>query len=119
MLKQEQGRLVRPVQVIEHQHDGSASRDGGEERRDAIEEYDKAGRSDRAQAERDELQILQEFLPARLTEAELEELARAAIAQSGAQSGKDMGNVMKVLMPQLSGRADGKAAGAAVKKLLG
>jgi uncharacterized protein YqeY len=88
-------------------------------RKDAIEEYEKAGRADRAQAEQDELKILQEFLPEQLGEEELEALAREAIVESGATAAKDMGNVMKVLMPKIAGRADGKAASAAVKKLLG
>jgi uncharacterized protein YqeY len=87
-------------------------------RRDAIEEYEKAGRPERAEAERNELAILQEFLPEQLSDAELETLAREAIAESGATSARDMGNVMKVLMPKIAGRADGKAASAAVKKLL-
>jgi uncharacterized protein YqeY len=88
-------------------------------RRDAIEEFEKAGRPERVQAEQAELAILQEFLPEQLSEGELETLAREAVAESGAASAKDMGNVMKVLMPKIAGRADGKAASAAVKKLLG
>jgi uncharacterized protein YqeY len=88
-------------------------------RKDAIEEYEKAGRADRAQAERDELAILQEFLPEQLSDEDLEGLTREAIAECGATSMKEMGNVMKVLVPKIAGRADGKAASAAVKKLLG
>jgi uncharacterized protein YqeY len=88
-------------------------------RRDAIEEYQKAGRGDRAQTERNELQILQEFLPAQLSDEELETFAREAVAESGATSAKDIGNAMKALMPKIAGRADGKAASAAIKKLLG
>jgi uncharacterized protein YqeY len=88
-------------------------------RRDAMEEYEKAGRPERVESERAELQILQEFLPAQFSEAELEVLAREAIVESGASTAKDMGNVMKVFMPRVQGRADGKAASAAVKKLLG
>lgn len=88
-------------------------------RRDAIDEYTKAGRPDRAESEQAELTLLQEFLPEQLSEAELEGLVQEAIAESGATSAKDMGNVMKALMPKVGGRADGKAASAAVKKLLG
>jgi uncharacterized protein YqeY len=87
-------------------------------RRDAIEEFEKAGRPERVASEQAELAILQEFLPEPLSDAELENLASAAVTESGATSAKDMGNVMKVLMPKIAGRADGKAASAAVKKLL-
>lgn len=87
-------------------------------RRDAIDEYEKAGRADRAEAERTELQVLQEFLPEQLTEEELESLARAAIEQSGAKAMSDMGKVMPLLMPQIAGRADGKQASAIVRRLL-
>lgn len=87
-------------------------------RRDAIEEYSKVNREDRAQLEREELEILQEFLPAQLTDDELEALVREAIGAAGASSPKDMGNVMKVLAPQIQGRADGKTASGLVRQLL-
>ena len=87
-------------------------------RRDAIEEYSKVNREDRAQTEREELEILQEFLPAQLGDAELETEVKAAIAESGATSPKDMGAVMKVLAPKIQGRADGKTASALVRQLL-
>ena len=88
-------------------------------RRDAIEEYEKAGRSDRAQAERDELQVLQEFLPQQLTEDELREIVKEAIAQSGASGAKDMGVVMKAVRPLTAGRADGKLVSEMVRAELG
>lgn len=88
-------------------------------RRDAMEEFEKAGRPERVASEQAELQILQEFLPAQLSDEELEVLAHEAVTESGATGAKDMGNVMKVLMPKIAGRADGKAASAAVRKLLG
>jgi uncharacterized protein YqeY len=88
-------------------------------RRDSIEEFQKVGRAERVEAEQNELAILQEFLPEQLTEEELENLTREAIAESDATSMKEMGAVMKVLVPKIAGRADGKAASAAVKKLLG
>ncbi len=87
-------------------------------RRDAIEEYGKVNREDRAQTEREELEILQEFLPAQLSDAELEAEVKAAISESGATSAKDMGAVMKVLSPKIQGRADGKTASALVRQLL-
>jgi len=88
-------------------------------RRDAIEEYQKAGREDRAQAESAELKVLQEFLPAQLEEAELRQLVAAAVSESGATSAKDMGAVMKALMPKTAGRADGKQVSALVREALG
>lgn len=77
-------------------------------RRDAIAEYVKVDREDRADAERAELVILQEFLPQPLTSEELEALVNAAISESGATKMSDMGAVMKLLVPRTSGRADGK-----------
>lgn len=87
-------------------------------RRDAIEEYEKVGRADRAATEQEELAILQEFLPAPFTAEELEALVRAVIAETGATQPKDMGIVMKSLQPRLAGRADGKTASTLVKQLL-
>jgi len=87
-------------------------------RRDAIEEYEKAGRADRAAGERAELAILQEFLPEQLGEAEIETLARRAIEESGASGPKAMGQVMAALQPQVRGRADGKLVSAVVRRLL-
>ncbi len=87
-------------------------------RRDAIEEYNKAGRPDRAQIEQEELVILQEFLPAQLTTEELEALVAQTVAEAGANSPKDMGAVMKLLTPKIAGRADGRAASETVKRLL-
>jgi uncharacterized protein len=88
-------------------------------RRDAIDEYEKVGRPDRAEMERAELVVLQEFLPAQLSDDELGEIVRAAIAETGATSAKDMGALMKAVMPKVAGRADGKRVNAAVRTLLG
>ena len=87
-------------------------------RRDAIEEYEKAGRSDRAEAERAELAILAEFLPEPLTDEELEALVQAVIEETGATKMADMGRVMQALVPRMEGRADGKQANGVVRRLL-
>ena len=87
-------------------------------RRDAIEEYGKVGREDRADAERAELAILQEFLPQPLSREELESLVQEAVAQSGATKMSDMGAVMKLLVPRTSGRADGKEVNNLVRTAL-
>jgi uncharacterized protein YqeY len=87
-------------------------------RRDAIDEYSKAGREDRADLERAELQILQEFLPQQLTDDELQAIVRAAIEETGASKPADMGALMKAVMPRVQGRADGKRVNTAVRQLL-
>ena len=87
-------------------------------RRDAIAEYEKAGRQELAAKERDELAVLESYLPPQLSAAELESLVDEAIAATGAQGPKDMGAVMKALTPKTQGRADGRAVSDLVKKKL-
>jgi uncharacterized protein YqeY len=88
-------------------------------REEAIAEARQANRPDLEAASQDEIGVLQGFLPAQLTEPELEALARAAIAETGASSAQQMGQVMKILMPQLQGRATGNQASQVVRRLLG
>ena len=88
------------------------------QRKDSIEQFAKGGRTDLVEKEEAELKVVQEFLPAQMSDEEVEALIKKAIAEVGAVSVKDMGKVMKILMPQLTGRADGKAAGEKVKALL-
>lgn len=76
------------------------------QRRDSIQQYDDAGRSELADIERAEIVVIQEFLPAQLSEAEIKTLISDAISDSGAESMKDMGKVMAILKPQLQGKAD-------------
>jgi len=76
------------------------------QRRDSISQYEAAGREELATIERDEIVIIQEYLPKQLEEAEIAELVAKAIEQSSAQSMKEMGKVMGILRPQLQGRAD-------------
>lgn len=88
------------------------------QRKDSIEQFAKGGRTDLVEKEEAELKVVQEFLPAQMSDEEVENLIKKAIAEAGAVSAKDMGKVMKILMPQITGRADGKAAGEKVKALL-
>ena len=88
------------------------------QRRESIPMYREAGREDRAAAEEAEAAILAEFLPQQLTEPEVEELARAAIAETGATSAADLGRVMGRLSPQTKGRADGRLVSDVVRRLL-
>jgi uncharacterized protein YqeY len=88
------------------------------QRKDSIEQFAKGGRQDLVEKEEAELKILQDFMPAQMSDEEVEALIKKAIADVGALSVKDMGKVMKTLMPQITGKADGKAAGEKVKALL-
>ena len=89
------------------------------QRKEALDQYQKAGRDDLADQESFEIGIIQEFLPQPLSESEVESLIDEAIAESGAAELKDMGKVMGVLRPKLQGRADMGAASARVKGKLG
>lgn len=89
------------------------------QRRESLEQYEKAAREDLVAQERFELQILKEFLPEPLNEIELAELIKAAITESGASSIRDMGSVMNALRPKVQGRADMKVVSQAVKNQLG
>ncbi len=89
------------------------------QRRESLEQYEKAAREDLAAQERFELQVIQGFLPEPLSEAELSELIKAAITESGASSIRDMGSVMNALRPKVQGRADMKLVSQAVKNQLG
>ena len=72
-----------------------------------------------AEVEIAEIAVIQDFLPAALTEAEIEELIQQAIADTGAESMRDMGKVMAVIKPKIQGRADAGAVSGLVKKALG
>ncbi|WP_299028818.1 GatB/YqeY domain-containing protein [uncultured Thermanaerothrix sp.] len=87
-------------------------------RRETIEDAQKAQRSDLVQAAEAEIQVIQEFLPQALSEAELLALAKSVIEEVGAKTPADMGKVMKILIPRLQGRASGEAASRVVRELL-
>jgi hypothetical protein len=88
------------------------------QRREALEQYEKAGRDDLADIEKAELVIIEEFLPAQLSDDEIAEAVESAISEAGASSIKDMGAVMNVLRPKLQGRADMGAVSGQVKAAL-
>lgn len=88
------------------------------QRRDSIEIFVNQNREDLASKERDELAIIETYLPKQLTHDELVEALKQIIAQVGANSAADMGKVMGVASKQLAGQADGKAISTAVKTLL-
>ena len=90
------------------------------QRRDSIEPFTKAGRTDLVDKETAEIAILEHYLPPAVTAEEIDAAVAAAIAETGASSAKDMGKVMKAVMPKLAGKnADGKAVNEAVRRKLG
>jgi uncharacterized protein len=89
------------------------------QRRDSVAQYQQAGRTDLAEQEAYEITVIQEYLPAALSEAEITALVDEVIAAGGAASIKDMGKVMGQLKPKLQGRADMGAVGALIKQRLG
>ncbi|WP_295584631.1 GatB/YqeY domain-containing protein [uncultured Lamprocystis sp.] len=89
------------------------------QRRDSIEQFGAAGRQDLVDVERFEVEVIQGYLPAALSEAELTALVESAVTASGAAAMSDMGKVMAVLRPQVQGRADMGAVSAMVKRRLG
>jgi len=76
------------------------------QRRDSLEQFEKAGRTDLAEQESFELGVIAEYMPEALSEAEIESLVDAGVGDTGAASMQDMGKLMAVLRPQLQGRAD-------------
>src|SRR6201996_6367604 len=88
------------------------------QRRDSLEIFEKQNRADLADKEKEELAIIEKFLPKQMSAEELETEVKAIIAQTGATSPADMGKVMGVASKQLAGKADGKAISETVKKLL-
>lgn len=76
------------------------------QRRDSITQYQDAGRDELAAREQAEIDVIQEFLPAQLSEADVEAIVQAAVAETGAASMQDMGKVMGLVKPKVVGRAD-------------
>jgi len=87
-------------------------------RLEAAEAFRGAGREEQARAEEQELAVLEEFMPAPMSEEELEEIIDDAIAEVGATSIRDLGRVMADVMPQVSGRADGSVVSQLVREKL-
>jgi uncharacterized protein len=85
---------------------------------EAAEAFQNAGRQEQAAAEEAELAVLEEFMPAQLSEEELEEIVDDAIAEVGATSMRDLGRVMADVMPQVAGRADGSMVSQLVREKL-
>ena len=88
------------------------------QRRDSLEIFEKQGREDLAVKEKEEMEVIERFLPKQLAEAEIKEAVAKIIAETGAKSAADMGKVMGVASKQLAGIADGKTISGIVKELL-
>lgn len=88
------------------------------QRKDSLEQYKSAGRDDLAEQEQFELSVIDEYTPDALSEAEVQALVEAAIAETGASSMQDMGALMANLRPKLQGRADMGAVSKLVKAQL-
>jgi uncharacterized protein YqeY len=88
------------------------------QRKDSLQEFEKAGREDLAEKVKAELDIINEYLPKQLSEEELIAIVKQTIQQTGASSKADMGKVMSALMPTVKGRADGKIVNTLVQQFL-
>lgn len=87
-------------------------------RLEAAEAYRDGGRTDLAEAEEREAELIGGYMPEQLSDEQLNAIVGDAVAESGASSPKEMGKVMALVMPQVKGRADGKRVSSAVKELL-
>ncbi|HEY9342922.1 MAG TPA: GatB/YqeY domain-containing protein [Hanamia sp.] len=88
------------------------------QRKDSLEIYEKQNREDLAVKEREEIEVIEKFLPAQMSEEALREIISKVITETGASSPADMGKVMGAANKQLAGKADGKTIAAIVKELL-
>lgn len=89
------------------------------QRKDSVAQYESAGREDLAAVERFEIDVIQAYLPAPMSEAEVDAIVAKAIADAGASSAKDMGKVVGLVKPQVAGRADMGKVSALIKQKLG
>jgi uncharacterized protein len=119
---------VHALRLIVNELQKAAKENGAEEldvlqrerkrRFEAAEAYRDGGRTDLAEAEEREAELITSYMPEQLSDEELSAIVGDAVAESGASSPKEMGKVMAVVMPQVKGRADGKRVSNAVKEKL-
>ncbi|MBT4837887.1 MAG: GatB/YqeY domain-containing protein [Methylococcales bacterium] len=88
------------------------------QRRDSIQQFEKAGRDELAQKEREEITVLEEYLPEALSEEEIGQIIDSAITEVSASSMKDMGKVMGIIRPKMMGKADMSVVSKVVKEKL-
>ena len=99
--------FIAKQHVLTEEEELSVVRREAKKRKEAIEAYEKAGANDRAEKEKKELTVLEEFLPAQMPDEELIKIVDEAISTLGASSMADMGKVMGAVVPKVAGRADG------------
>ena len=88
------------------------------QRRESIEQFEKAGRDDLASKEKDELKVIQTYLPSQLSDEEIASIIDEAIQTTRAQTMRDMGKIMGIIKPKMQGRADMSAVSALIKSRL-
>jgi uncharacterized protein YqeY len=125
-LKAGETQRVHALRLIANELQKAAKDDGGDdlqvlqrERKRRLEAYRDGGRSDRAEAEEQEAEIIASYMPEQLSDEDLNAIVGDAVAESGASSPQEMGKVMGLVMPKVKGRADGKRVSATVKEKLG
>ena len=89
------------------------------QRRESIKQFTEAGRDELATVEQAEIEIIQTYLPEALSEEDINQIIKDAIAESGATSMKEMGKVMGIVKPKVQGRGDMGSVSSAIKGLLG
>jgi uncharacterized protein YqeY len=107
--KAEKDNGGEPVEVLQRER---------KRRLEASEAYREGGRTEMADAEQREADLIASYLPEQLSDEELNAIVGDAVAQSGASSPQEMGKIMSLVMPHVKGRADGKRVSAAVKEML-
>ena len=120
MLKSALGyaQIERKTESLSDTEVGALVQKEVKKRRDSIEQFDKAGRTELAAKEKEELIVLESFLPQAMSPEALEKLVRDTIQELGATSKKEMGPVIKAVQAKAAGSADGKSVSALVGKLL-
>jgi len=127
-MKAGEKQRVHALRLVVNELQKAAKENGGDElevlqrerkrRFEAAEAYRDGGRTDLAEAEEQEAELIAGYMPEQLSDEELNAIVGDAVAESGATSPKEMGKVMALVMPQVKRRADGKRVSNAVKELL-
>ena len=127
-IKSGEKQRVHALRLVVNELQKAAKENGGDEvevlqrerkrRFEAAEAYRDGGRTDLAEAEEQEAELIGGYMPEQLSDEQLNAIVGDAVAESGATSPKEMGKVMALVMPQVKGRADGKRVSDAVKELL-
>lgn len=119
LMKEEISKREGGKGELNEQQELSVLQKEAKQRRESMEQFDEAGRKDLAQREREELAVIEEYLPQKLSDEELRDKLEAIIDDVGASSMADMGKVMGRAMGELRGRADGNRVREMVESLLG